>query len=84
MLQSVLDSDDFFCRDFFLDVRETLCYQQTEDTRPRVCVPAVCQEVVLRAANGDSTLAGHPGIDRTTDSVSHAFYWPGLHADCNK
>ena len=39
------------------------------------------REAVLRAAHGDSTLAGHPGIDRTTAAVSHAFYWPGLHAD---
>jgi len=42
VLQLVMDSDDNFFRDFFLDVRETLCYQRTEDTRPRVCVPAVC------------------------------------------
>ena len=41
-LQSVMNSDDNFFRDFFLDVRETLCYQQMDDTRPRVCVPAVC------------------------------------------
>jgi len=81
VLRSVMDSDDMFFRDFFLDERETLCYQRMEDTRPRVCVPAVCQEAVLRAAHGDSTLAGHPGIDRTTAAVSHAFYWPGLHAD---
>jgi len=52
-----------------------------EDTRPRVCVPAVCREAVLCVAHGDSTLAGHPVIDRTTAAVSHAFYWPGLHAN---
>ena len=57
-----------------LDVRETLRYQRTDDTRPQVCVPAVCREAVLRDAHGDSTLAGHPGIDRTTAAVSHAFY----------
>jgi len=34
VLQSVLDSDDNFFRDFYLDVRETLCYQRMEDTRP--------------------------------------------------
>jgi len=77
----VRDSDEIFFRDFFLDACEILCYQRTEDTRPRVCVPAVCREVVLRAAHGDSMLAGHPGIDRTTAAVAHAFYWPGLHAD---
>jgi len=81
LLQSVMDSDDNLFRDFFLDVRETLCYQRVEDASPRVCVPAVCREAVLRAGHGDSTLAGHPGIDRTTAAVSHAFYWPGLHAN---
>jgi len=81
VLQLVLDSNYNLFRDFFLDVRETLCYQQVEDACPRVCVPAVFQEAVLRAAHGDSTLAGHPGIIRTTAAVSHAFYWPGLHAD---
>jgi len=49
MLQSVMDSDDNLFRDFFLDVRETLCSQRVEDARPRVCVPAVCREAVLRA-----------------------------------
>jgi len=81
VLQSVQDSDEKNFRDFFLDGRETLCYQRTEDTHPRVCVPAVCREAVLRDVHGDSTLAGHPEIDRTTVAVSHAFYWAGLHAD---
>jgi len=76
-----MDSDDNLSRDFFLGVRETLCYQRVEDVRPRICLPVVCRQAVLRAAHGDSTLAGHPGIDRTTTAVSHAFYWPGLHAD---
>ena len=39
------------------------------------------QGAVLRAAHGDSLLAGHPGIDRTTASIAHSFYWPGLYAD---
>jgi len=64
VLQSVMDSDDNLFRDFFLDVRETLCYQRVEDARPRVCVLAVCREAVLHTAHGDSTLASHPGIDR--------------------
>jgi len=34
VLQSVMDSDDNLFRDFFLDVRETLCYQRVEDARP--------------------------------------------------
>ena len=42
VLQLVMDSDDNLFRDFFLDVRETLCFQRVEDARPRVCVPAVC------------------------------------------
>jgi len=81
VLQLVMDSDDNLFRDFFLDVRETVCYQLVEDARPRVCVPAVCREAVLRAAHGDSTLDVNVGIDRTTAAVSNAFYWPGLHAD---
>ena len=81
VLQLVIDSDDNLFPDFFLDVRETLCYQLVVDARPRAYVPVVCQEAVLRAAHGDSTLAGHLGIDKITASVSHAFYWPGLHAD---
>jgi len=81
VLQLGMNSDDNLFQDFFLDVREKLCYQQVEDARPRVCVPTVCREAVLRDAHGDSTLAGHPGIDRTTAAVSHAFYWPGVHAN---
>ena len=83
VLQSVMDSDDNLFRDFFLNVTERLCYQRVEDARPRVCVPAVCREAVLRAAHasGDSKLAGHPGVDQTTAAVSHEFYWSDLHAD---
>jgi len=47
----------------------------------RVSVPAVSRETVLRSAQGDSLLAGHPGMDCTIASVAHSFYWPGLHAD---
>ena len=36
---------------------------------------------LLRAAHGDSVLAGHPGIDRTYAAVSYAYYWPNLFAD---
>ena len=36
---------------------------------------------MLRAAHGESVLAGHPDIDHTYASVSHAYYWPGLFAD---
>jgi len=81
VLTSVQDSDDNFSRDFFLDANEILCYQRPEDSRARVCVPYACREAVLRAAHGDSVLAGHPGIDRTIAAVSHSYYWPGLHAD---
>ena len=52
VLQSVMDSNDNLFRDFFLDVHETLCNQQVEDARPRVCVTVVCREAVLRAAHG--------------------------------
>ena len=36
---------------------------------------------MLRAAHGDSVLAGHHGIHRTYAAVSYAYYWPGLFAD---
>jgi len=65
VLHSVMDLDNNLFRHFFLDVRKTLCYQRVEDARPRVCVPAVCREAVLCAAHGDSTLAGHPGVDHS-------------------
>ena len=81
VLQAVLDSDDNFYRDFFLDDNRVLCFRRTEDVVARVYVPAVSREAVLRSAQGDSLLAGHPGIDRTIASVAHSFYWPGLHAD---
>ena len=48
---------------------------------PRVCVPAQCKGAVLQASHGDSLLAGHPGIGRTTAFITHSFYWPGLYAD---
>jgi len=59
-----------------------LCFQRTEDAVARVFVPGVCKKAVLQSAHGDSLLAaGHPGIDRTTASVAHSFYWPGLYSD---
>jgi len=81
VLQAVLDSDDNFYLDFFLDDNRALCFRRTEDVVARVCALAVSREAVLRSAHGDSLLAGHPGIDRTIASVAHSFYWPGLHAD---
>jgi len=81
VLQAVLDSDDNFYRDFFLDDNRVLCFRRAEDVVARVCVPALSREAVLRLVNGDSLLAGHPGIDRTIASVAHSFYWPGLHTD---
>jgi len=81
VLQVVLDSDDNFYRDFFLDDNRVLCFRRAEDVVALVCVPAVSREAVLRSAHGDSLLAGHPGIDHTIASVAHSFYLPGLHAD---
>ena len=63
VLESVKDSDNNFFRNFFLDSNDILCYQRPEDVRARVCVPGTSREAVLRAAHGDSVLAGHPGID---------------------
>jgi len=81
VLESVKDSDDNFFQNFFLDVNKVLCYQRAEDVRTRACVPAVCRESVLRTADGDSILAGHPGIDCTYAIASYAYYWPSLAAD---
>ena len=81
VLESVKDSDNNFFRNFFLDSNDILCYQRPEDVRARVCVPGTSREAVLRAAHGDSVLAGHPGIDRTYAAVSYAHYWPNLFAD---
>jgi len=72
VLESVKDSDNNFFRNFFLDSNDILCYQRPQDVRARVCVPGTSREAVLRAAHGDSVLAGHPGIDRTYAAVSYA------------
>jgi len=63
--ESVKAAGDNYFRDFFFDINKVLCYQRAEDSKPRVCVPAVCREAVLRAAHGDSVLAGHPSAGRT-------------------
>ena len=81
VLESVKDSHDNFFRKFFLDANKVLCYQGAEDVRARVCLPAACQESVLRATHGDSILAGHPGIDRTYAAVAYAYYWTNLAAN---
>ena len=77
----VHESDHGWWRDFSLDATGLLSYQRPGDAQPRVCVPAKCREMVLRAAHGDSTLVGHPGIDRTSANVGRFFYWPALHKD---
>ena len=79
--KSVTAFNNNFFRDFFLDANKMLCYQRAEDVRARVCVPVNCREAVLRAARGDSLLAGHLGVDRTFAAVSHNYYWTGLHSD---
>ena len=73
--KSVTASDNNFSRDFFFDANKMLRYQGAKDCWARVCVPVKCREAVLRAAHGDSLLAGHPGVDRTFAAVSHAYYW---------
>jgi len=81
VLQAVLDSDDNFYCEFFVDGNHLLCFRRSEDVVPRVCVPAQCKGALLRAAHGDSFLAGHPGIDHTTASIAHSFYRLGLYSD---
>ena len=58
--ESVKAAGDKYFRDFFFDSNKVLCYQRAEDSKPRVCVPAVCMEAVLRAAHGDSVLPDIP------------------------
>jgi hypothetical protein len=74
--ESVKAAGDNYFRDFFFDSDKVLCYQRAKDSKPRVCVPAVCREAVSRAAHGDSVLAGHPGVGRTSAAVAHSYYWP--------
>jgi len=81
VLESVKDSDNNFFRDFFLNSNEVLGYQRPEDVWARVCVPGAGREAVLRAAHGDSVLAGHPGIDQIYAAVAYAYYWPNLFVD---
>ena len=65
----------------FFDSDKVLCYQRAEDSKPRVRVPTVCREAVLRAAHGDSVLAGHPSVGRTSAAVAHSYYWPRIFAN---
>jgi len=81
ILESVKDSDNNFFRNFFLDAAGVLCHQRAEDVRVRVCVPGTCCEALLRAAHGDSVLAGHPGIDHSYAAIAYAYYWPGTAND---
>jgi len=81
VIQVVLDSDDNFYLEFFVDDNHLLCFLRTEDVVPRVCVPTQCKGAVLRAAHSDSLLAGHLGIDHTTVCITHSFYWPGFYDD---
>ena len=81
VVSHVHESDHGWWRDFSLDATGLLSYQRPGDAQPRVCVPAKCREMVLRAAHGDSTLVGHPGIDRTSANVGRFFYWPAMHKD---
>jgi len=77
VLQSVLDSDDNFFRDFFLDVRETLCYQRMEDTRPGyVYLPCAKRQFSV-------LLMGtvHSLVILALTKQQPLIYWPGLHAN---
>ena len=81
VLQAVLDADDNFYRDFFVDDNHLLCFRRSENMVAQVCVPSQCKGAVLRATHGDSLLAGLPEIDRTTASIAHYFNCPRLYAD---
>jgi len=71
--ESVKAAGDNYFRHLFFDSDKVLCYQRAEDSKPRVCVPTVCREAVLRAAHGDSVLAGHLGVGRTSAAVAHLY-----------
>ena len=45
--ESVKAAGDNYFQDFFFDSDKVLCYQRAEDSKPRVCVSAVCREAVL-------------------------------------
>jgi len=79
--ESVKTAGDNYFRIFFFDSNKVLCYQRAEDSKTRVCVPAVCREAVLQAAHDDSVLARHPGVGRTLASVAHSYYWSRLFVD---
>jgi len=79
--ESVKAAGDNYFRDFFFDSNKVLCYQRAEDSKPRLCVSAVCKQAVLRAVHGGSVLARHPGVGRTSAAVAHSYYWPRFFAD---
>jgi len=70
---SVKAAGDNYFRDFFFDSDKVLCYQRAEDSKSRVCAPTVCRVAVLRAAHGDSVLAGLPSVGRTFAAVAHSY-----------
>ena len=59
------------------------CYQKLQGVkRPivkQLVVPQCRREQVLKIAH-ESIMAGHLGIQRTTDRVLSRFYWPGIHS----
>jgi hypothetical protein len=81
VLGRVQESDTGTWRDFSLGVGGVIQYQRPEDLMSRVCVPHVCRSAVLHTTHGDSVLAGHPGMERTTTSVARSYWWSGLHRD---
>ncbi|KAL5504680.1 hypothetical protein ACEPAH_7343 [Sanghuangporus vaninii] len=45
-----------------------------------VFVPTSVREVVMKECH-DSTLAGHPGANKTVSMVSRSFWWPNMYVD---
>ena len=58
----------------WLDLRRKAIDEQCTETLAHT-------SIVLEAAHGGSSLAGHPGIARTAAAVARYFYWPRLYAD---
>ena len=51
--------------------------------RWQVLVPEPLRGHVLRLAH-ESVLGGHMGVQKTTDRILLAFYWPGIHGDIRR